>query len=265
MQTTDKLMEYIQDSPSPYHAAAAAARLEGRAFTRLEESAPWALSSGQCCYTTRNQSSLIASACPAAPGGLAHDRRPQRLAHLLCEKRRAGGDKRYVRLAVEGYGGMNCASWLDRPHLWRAGRWCAPRQGGRGRLVYLDRICSPSPAWPSPPAAGREPGPRLQRPEGHAAPLRPGGGPPSPPCWRRSWGWTWGTSWPPTWWLCPRRGRRCASGRRVNSSRPPHRRSGLRLRPPLEGFLSAKGTERFGQPLLPLRQRGGGQRRRQGP
>ena len=50
MQTTDKLMEYIQDSPSPYHAAAAAAaRLEAAGFTRLEESAPWALSSGQCC------------------------------------------------------------------------------------------------------------------------------------------------------------------------------------------------------------------------
>ena len=46
MQTTDKLMEYIQDSPSPYHAAAAAAaRLEAAGFTRLEESAPWALSS----------------------------------------------------------------------------------------------------------------------------------------------------------------------------------------------------------------------------
>lgn len=42
MQTTDKLMEYIQDSPSPYHAAAAAAaRLEAAGFTRLEESAPW--------------------------------------------------------------------------------------------------------------------------------------------------------------------------------------------------------------------------------
>ena len=36
MQTTDKLMEYIQDSPSPYHAAAAAAaRLEAAGFTRL--------------------------------------------------------------------------------------------------------------------------------------------------------------------------------------------------------------------------------------
>ena len=49
MQTTDKLMEYIQDSPSPYHAAAAAAaRLEAAGFTRLEESAPWALSPGNC-------------------------------------------------------------------------------------------------------------------------------------------------------------------------------------------------------------------------
>ena len=68
MQTTDKLMEYIQDSPSPYHAAAAAAaRLEAAGFTRLEESAPGALSSGQCCYTTRNQSSLIAF---RLPGGL---------------------------------------------------------------------------------------------------------------------------------------------------------------------------------------------------
>lgn len=65
MQTTDKLMEYIQDSPSPYHAAAAAAaRLEAAGFTRLEESAPWALSPGQCCYTTRNQSSLIAFRLP---------------------------------------------------------------------------------------------------------------------------------------------------------------------------------------------------------
>ena len=64
MQTTDKLMEYIQDSPSPYHAAAA--RPPGwrrRALPAWSESAP-GRSSGQCCYTTRNQSSLIAFRLP---------------------------------------------------------------------------------------------------------------------------------------------------------------------------------------------------------
>ena len=42
MQTTDKLMEYIEHSPSPYHAVhSAAALLEEAGFTRLEECAPW--------------------------------------------------------------------------------------------------------------------------------------------------------------------------------------------------------------------------------
>ena len=143
MQTTDKLMEYIQDSPSPYHAAAAAAaRLEAAGFTRLEESAPWALSSGQCCYTTRNQSSLIAFRLPGGtPEGwrmtAAHSDSPT----FYVKNDALEGDKRYVRLAVEGYGGMNCASWLDR--------WCAPRQGWRGVWSIWTGICSPSPAWPS--------------------------------------------------------------------------------------------------------------------
>lgn len=103
MQTTDKLMEYIQDSPSPYHAAAAAAaRLEAAGFTRLEESAPWALSSGQCCYTTRNQSSLIAFRLPGGtPEGwrmtAAHSDSPT----FYVKNDALEGDKRYVRLAVE--------------------------------------------------------------------------------------------------------------------------------------------------------------------
>ena len=100
MQTTDKLMEYIQDSPSPYHAAAAAAaRLEAAGFTRLEESAPWALSPGQCCYTTRNQSSLIAFRLPGGtPEGwrmtAAHSDSPT----FRVKNDGMGGDKRYARL-----------------------------------------------------------------------------------------------------------------------------------------------------------------------
>ena len=60
------------------------------------------------------------------------------------------GDKRYVRLAVEGYGGMNCASWLDRP-LTVAGRAVVrtPAGGWRGVWSIWTGICSPSPAWPS--------------------------------------------------------------------------------------------------------------------
>ena len=42
MQTTDKLIEYIQDSPSPYHAAAAAAaRLEAAGSRGQEDMARW--------------------------------------------------------------------------------------------------------------------------------------------------------------------------------------------------------------------------------
>lgn len=153
MQTTDKLMEYIQDSPSPYHAAAAAAaRLEAAGFTRLEESAPWALSSGPV---------LLHHPQPEQPDRLPPARRAPREAGSMTAAHSDSptfyvkndaleGDKRYVRLAVEGYGGMNCASWLDRP-LTVAGRGggAHPGQGWRGVWSIWTGICSPSPAWPS--------------------------------------------------------------------------------------------------------------------
>lgn len=60
------------------------------------------------------------------------------------------GDKRYVRLAVEGYGGMNCASWLSGPSS-VAGRAVVPHPGRGGRASGLSGPGSahPSPAWPS--------------------------------------------------------------------------------------------------------------------
>ena len=141
MDTLDKLMEYIEHSPSPYHAAAsAAALLEGAGFTRLEECGPWTLARGGSYYVTRNQSSLIAFRLPeGAPEGwrlaAAHSDSPT--FHVKGDA--LEGDSRYVRLSVEGYGGMNCASWLDRP-LTVAGRAVVrTRSGVESRLVYLDR------------------------------------------------------------------------------------------------------------------------------
>ena len=80
MQTTDKLMEYIQDSPSPYHAAAAAAaRLEAAGFTRLEESAPLgALPRPVLLHHPQPEQPDRLPPARRHPGGLAHDRRPQR-------------------------------------------------------------------------------------------------------------------------------------------------------------------------------------------
>ena len=141
MDTLQHLLDYIARSPSPYHAvSAAAALLEEAGFARLEECAPWDLKWGGCCYTTRNQSSLIAFRQPrAALSGwrmtAAHSDSPT----FYIKGDVLEGDKRYLRLSAEGYGGMNCASWLDRP-LTVAGRAIVKTGAGvEGRLVYLDR------------------------------------------------------------------------------------------------------------------------------
>ena len=135
------LMDFIEGSPSPYHAAAQAARrLESAGFLPLEEHQRWELSPGCGYYVTRNQSSLIAFRLPRRkPTGwrltAAHSDSPT----FAVKNDVLEGDKRYLRIAVEGYGGMNRASWLDRP-LTVAGRVLVRTQAGaESRLVYLDR------------------------------------------------------------------------------------------------------------------------------
>ena len=141
MEILERLLNYLYRSPSPYHAVAnAGARLEEEGFVRLEEGADWALVPGGGYYVTRNQSSLIAFRLPA--GGLkgwrmtaAHSDSPT----FAVKNDQLPGEKGYIRLATEGYGGMNCASWLDRP-LTVAGRAILRTpEGVEGRLVWLDR------------------------------------------------------------------------------------------------------------------------------
>lgn len=141
METIEKLMEYIAESPSPYHAVQSAARLLTDAgFEALQESERWSLQPGRGYFVTRNQSSLIAFRLPAGPLAswrmtAAHGDTPS----FAVKADRLEGDKAYVRLSAEGYGGMNCASWLDRP-LTVAGRVILRTERGiEGRLVYLDR------------------------------------------------------------------------------------------------------------------------------
>ncbi|WP_297200537.1 M18 family aminopeptidase [uncultured Flavonifractor sp.] len=141
MNTLQRLMDFIARSPSPYHAVhTAASLLDEAGFTRLEECASWALEPGKGYYTTRNQSSLIAFRLPleTVTGWrmtAAHSDSPT----FYIKGDVLEGDKRYLRLSAEDYGGMNRASWMDRP-LTVAGRAIVKtRDGVESRLVYLDR------------------------------------------------------------------------------------------------------------------------------
>lgn len=141
MNTLEHLMEYIEKSPSPYHAVRSAAELlESAGFSRLEETEPWCLGPGQSGYVTRDQSSLIAFRLPAESleswrMTAAHSDTPTFRIKSDC----LSGVPGYIRLETEGYGGMNRSSWLDRP-LTVAGRVAVrTARGVETRLIHIDR------------------------------------------------------------------------------------------------------------------------------
>ena len=136
----DDLFEFLQEGVTPYHAAAtAAAWLDAAGFTRLEEADYWNLEPGKGYYLLRNGSAVVAWRIPAhAIGGwritASHSDAPG-----WKIKSDAVTNDGCRRLSVEGYGGMNMASWLDRP-LTVAGRVLVRTADGvETRLVHFDR------------------------------------------------------------------------------------------------------------------------------
>lgn len=136
----DDLFEFLQEGVTPYHAAAtAAAWLEAAGFTRLEEADYWNLEPGKGYYILRNGSAVVAWRIPDhAIGGwritASHSDAPG-----WKIKSDAVTNDGCRRLSVEGYGGMNMASWLDRP-LTVAGRVLVRTEDGvETRLVHFDR------------------------------------------------------------------------------------------------------------------------------
>lgn len=137
------LFDFLDTSYSPFHSVASARkRLDAAGFTALDECRTWTLEPGKGYYTTRNQSSVIAFKLPASAltswrMSAAHSDSP-----TYRIKMDASPDKNpsgMTRIWVEGYGGMNAGSWLDRP-LTAAGRVLVQTETGiESRLVYLDR------------------------------------------------------------------------------------------------------------------------------
>ena len=136
------LLSFLEESPTAFHAAdAVRTRLLAAGYIQLEESAPWQLEKGNGYFVIRNQSAVIAfrfsgKACQGFQIIASHGDSP---AFKLKEHPDMRVEDHYVKLNVEGYGGMLCAPWLDRP-LSVAGRVAVETpEGLELRLVRVDR------------------------------------------------------------------------------------------------------------------------------
>lgn len=118
-QEIERLEALIQEATSPYHTVCAAGgRLAAAGFQSLCHGSAWELARGGKYYVKPYGSCLIAftigAQMEAADGfriGAAHGDFPGFRVKPRPEMCRDG----YVRLNVEGYGGVNHMSWLDRP------------------------------------------------------------------------------------------------------------------------------------------------------
>ena len=145
LETAERLIEFIDLAPSPFHATAeVAARLEGAGFRRLAEAAAWAPldAAGGRCFLVRG-GSLVAWTVPAGPPRpargfrvvAAHTDSP----NLRVKARPNTGVAGCRQLAVEVYGGVLLNSWLDRD-LGLSGRvMLRAEAGAEARLVRVDR------------------------------------------------------------------------------------------------------------------------------
>lgn len=138
------LLEFIDASPSPWHAVATAEqRLLAAGYSRLEEAACWQLQPGGRYYIVRGGSSLIAFVAgqqALAEKGFrivgAHTDSPG----LRLKPQAAHACEGHARLGVEVYGGPILATFTDRD-LSLAGR--VNVRAGRGFETRLLRFDAP--------------------------------------------------------------------------------------------------------------------------
>lgn len=125
------LMEFLNASPTPFHAVSTmATALEAAGFERLDEAAAWQLQPSGRYYTTRNDSSLIAfttGPLDIVTSGLrmvgAHTDSPC----LRVKPQPEIVNKSYLQLGVEVYGGALLNPWFDRD------------LSLAGRVTYVDK------------------------------------------------------------------------------------------------------------------------------
>ena len=135
------LLHFIAKAPSVFHAVnSIRTALSYAGFTEIREEDPWQIERGGKYVVTRNGSALMAFTIPEDGGHAfritaSHGDSPSFKIKENPELR----DAAYVRLNVEGYGGMIMSTWLDRP-LSAAGHIIVSENGKLvSKLVNLDR------------------------------------------------------------------------------------------------------------------------------
>ncbi len=137
----DGLFDYINHSPSPYHAVDTAKKmLDAAGFTEVSEKEAWDLKAGGNYYVTRSESAIIAFQVPKQEFKgfhivASHDDSP---CFKLKENPELTTGEMYTRLNVEKYGGLILSTWLDRP-LSIAGRvYVNTPNGMEQKLIHFD-------------------------------------------------------------------------------------------------------------------------------
>jgi aspartyl aminopeptidase len=134
------LLQYIDASPTPFHAVAeTVARLRAEGYRPLDEADAWDAAPGDKVYLVRGGGSLAAfhlGSAPTSDAGFrlvgAHTDSPNLRVKPNPEMKRSG----YGQLGVEPYGGVLLHTWIDRD-LSLAGR--ALLADGTARLVDFAR------------------------------------------------------------------------------------------------------------------------------
>ena len=139
-KNVQKLLQFIAESPTCYHAVDAIRRELGE-YALLNEGEKWTLAPGGKYCVIRNGSSVIAFTLPE--GDFSGFQVIASHADSPCFKIKENAEvtvrDKYVQLDTERYGGMIISTWLDRP-LSVAGRALVRASSGVASvLVNLDR------------------------------------------------------------------------------------------------------------------------------
>lgn len=132
-----QLIQFLSNAVTSFHAVNEVRKeLKENGYTELREGEKWNPEKGGKYFTVRNESSLIAFRIPENEirgfmTGAAHTDSPTFRIKPQPELKGSG----YIRLNTEGYGGMLCAPWFDRP-LSVAGRLVISTEDGIRTVLY---------------------------------------------------------------------------------------------------------------------------------